>query len=250
MKNIVYILLIIFAFSCDSENASDCFQTEGAIVQTEYQVAPFLKIQIQDNVSLIIKQDNEQRVTVETGENLLPDVSVKVEDETLIVKDNNGCNIFRDYGVTKVYVSIPNLIEIRNASTKAVKSDGVLHFPILTLISNSTGNIDGVNKSGDFLLQIEDCEDFRISANGQSVFYISGNTNKARINFADEWPRFEGENFLINDLRILQRSAAKMIVNPQEKITGEIRGTGDVIATNHPPIVEVEEFFTGKLIFQ
>ena len=250
MKKIFYILLIIIAISCDNENASDCFQTEGTIIQTEFEVAPFIKIRIEDDVTLIIKQADEQKVIVETGENLLSDVAVKVEDETLIVQDNNGCNIFRDYGVTKVYVSITNLIEIRNASTKEVTSDGVLHFPILSLISNSTGNIDGVNKSGDFLLQIEDCEDFRVAANGQSVFYISGNTEKARINFADEWPKFEGENFIINNLKILQRSAAKMVVNPQLKITGEIRGTGDVISVNQPPIVEVEEFFTGKLIFQ
>jgi hypothetical protein len=39
-------------------------------------------------------------------------------------------------------------------------------------------------------------------------------------------------------------------VNPQNKIAGEIRGTGDVIAVNEPPVVEVEQFFTGQLIFQ
>lgn len=249
MKNIIYILVLVLVFSCDSENASDCLQTEGSIVQTEFEVTTFNSIQIEDDVTLIIKQSDTQKVMVETGENLLSDVSVKVVDQKLIIQDNNGCNIFRDYGVTKVYVDTPNLIEIRNASSKQVRSEGVLNFPILTLTSNSTGNIDGVIKSGDFYLNIV-CDDFRIAANGQSVFYISGNTNKARINFADEWPKFEGENFIINDLRILQRSGAKMIVNPVEKIKGEIRGTGDVISVNEPPIVAVEEFFTGKLIFQ
>ena len=41
-----------------------------------------------------------------------------------------------------------------------------------------------------------------------------------------------------------------MIVNPQNKISGQIRGTGDVISINEPPIVEVLQFFTGQLIFQ
>ena len=249
MKNVIYILVLVLVFSCDSDNASDCLQTEGSIVQTEFEVTTFNSIQIEDDVTLIIKQSDTQKVMVETGENLLSDVSVKVVGQKLIIQDNNGCNILRDYGVTKVYVDTPNLIEIRNASSKEVRSEGVLNFPILTLTSNSTGNIDGVIKSGDFYLNIV-CNDFRVAANGQSVFYISGNTNKARINFADEWPKFEGENFIINDLRILQRSGAKMIVNPVEKITGEIRGTGDVISVNEPPIVAVEEFFTGKLIFQ
>ena len=40
-----------------------------------------------------------------------------------------------------------------------------------------------------------------------------------------------------------------MIVNPQQSISGELRSTGNVIAKNRPPIVEVEEFYTGRLIF-
>ena len=39
-------------------------------------------------------------------------------------------------------------------------------------------------------------------------------------------------------------------VNPLNSIRGEIRGTGDIIAVNRPEIVEVDEFFTGRLIFE
>jgi hypothetical protein len=94
------------------------------------------------------------------------------------------------------------------------------------------------------------CDNLNVSANGQSVFYISGNANKARISFTDENPRFEGSNLIIDELEILQISANKMIVNPQEKISGVIRGTGDVDALNRPAIIEVEEFFTGRLVLQ
>jgi len=41
-----------------------------------------------------------------------------------------------------------------------------------------------------------------------------------------------------------------MIVNPQNSITGVIRATGDVISLNRPPIVDVDELFTGRLIFE
>ena len=67
--------------------------------------------------------------------------------------------------------------------------------------------------------------------------------------FSDEFPRFEGENFLIDTLKIRQRSANKMIVNPIDEISGVIQGTGDVISVNRPPVVDVEELFTGRLIF-
>lgn len=248
MKKIIYIAILIGFISCNSEDVSDCFQSEGTIIQEEINVGYFNKIRIEDDVTLVIKQALEQEVVIETGENLLNDVAVFIEEETLVIQDNNGCNLSRDYGVTKAFVSVSNLIEIRNSSTEEVISDGLISFPELKLVSNSTGNIEDTHKSGDFILHLEN-ESLIVNANGQSVFYITGKTNRARINFGDEWPRFEGEDFIINNLTIFQRSATLMKVNPLEKITGEIRGTGNVISMNRPPIVEVEEFFSGTLIF-
>ena len=54
----------------------------------------------------------------------------------------------------------------------------------------------------------------------------------------------------LDDLIVFHRSANKMVVHPVERIQGRIRGTGDVISVNRPPIVNVEEFYTGRLIFQ
>ena len=41
-----------------------------------------------------------------------------------------------------------------------------------------------------------------------------------------------------------------MIINPIQKISGIISGTGDVICVNRPPIVEVEALYKGRLIFE
>jgi len=60
----------------------------------------------------------------------------------------------------------------------------------------------------------------------------------------------EAENLRVNEVRIFQRSANIMIINPVESLRGSIRGTGDVISVNRPPIVEVEEYYTGQLLFE
>jgi hypothetical protein len=41
-----------------------------------------------------------------------------------------------------------------------------------------------------------------------------------------------------------------MILYPIQSIKGEIRSSGNVIAKNRPPIVKVETFYTGRLIFE
>ena len=40
-----------------------------------------------------------------------------------------------------------------------------------------------------------------------------------------------------------------MIVKPIQAIEGTIYATGDVILKNVPPIINVEEDFTGRLIY-
>jgi len=248
MKKYFYILFALLTF-CDGENAPNCFQTEGNIIQQTFVIPFFSEIRIEDDVSLVIRQGDVQEVIIETGDNLLNDVSVEVINEILVVKDNNRCNFVRDYGITKAIVTTPTLREIRNSSEFDVVGEGALNFPFLRLVSNTTEGIEDSRKSGDFTMTVN-CTDFRIEANGFSGFYIDGFTEKATFAFEDEVPMLEAENLIINDLYVFQRSANKMIVNPVNRIRGIIRGTGDVICVNRPPIIEVEEFYTGQLIFE
>ncbi len=250
MIKIFYIgMFFLLLASCDIDNVSDCFQSTGTIISTEMEVDPFTKLRFENDISVMLKQEPIQKVVLETGENLLSNIQVKVEDGVLIIQDNNSCNLAREHGVTKAYISVPNLTEIRNSSSRDITSNGVLDFPSLTLVSNTTGNIEGSNKSGDFILEVI-CDNFNVSANGQSIFYITGKTKNANLGFSDEWPRFEGESFKIETLSFSQRSATYMKVFPENKVSGEIRGTGDVILVNRPDIIEVEEFFTGRLIIE
>lgn len=249
MKKLFFIGLVFLILSCDSDTSWDCVQAAGDSISKEYVLSEFSKIRIEDDVILFLKQGETQEIKLETGENLLGDISVTIEGETLIVKNKNSCNLVRDYGITKVFVTTPNITEIRNSSAYDVIGEGVLNFSELTLISNSSAGPETIRKSGDFYLNIN-CDQFRISANGQSVFYITGYSQKASLSFDDEMPRFEGQNLVIDELTVSQRSANKMIVNPQQSIIGKIVATGDIISHNRPPLVDVKELFTGRLIFK
>lgn len=249
MKRILFFTIICLLMACDSANAPDCLKKEGALIQEEFVVNSFTKIIIEDDVSLRIKQGNSQKVVIETGENLLGDIAVSLEGETLRIKNNARCELARNYGVTTAIITSPNITNIRNSSAYDVIGEGMLNFPRLVLTSNTTAGVSDPRKSGDFIMTIQ-TENFFIEANGQSGFYIDGFAENATIAFEDEAPRLEAQNLLVNKLVVFQRSANKMIVNPQESITGNIFATGDVISINRPPIVDVEEFFTGRLIFQ
>jgi hypothetical protein len=249
MKHLVSIIVAIVLLSCNGDNVPDCFQNSGAIIQQEFVVETFDKITVYERIELIVKDGPSQKVIVETGKYLLNDIEIKVENGTLILKNNNACNLTRDYGITKVYVSSSNLTEIRNSSGLTVSSDGVLNYSNLTLVSEDFNATYVTHTDGDFNLQVN-CNRIDITFNNLSRVFISGFVNNLFIGFYSGDTRFEGANLIAQNIDIFQRSSNDMIVNPQQSLTGEIRGTGDVISLNRPPIVEVEEFYTGKLIFE
>ena len=93
-------------------------------------------------------------------------------------------------------------------------------------------------------------QDLNIISNNVSNFILTGTTNNLFINFASGQGKFEGENLIAQNIGIFHRGTNKMIVNPIQQITGEIRSSGNVISVNRPPLVDVDEFYTGKLIFK
>lgn len=248
MKNAIYIVILLFFTGCSSDSSWDCVQTSGKIIQTEIPVSDFSKILVWERTKLFIEHGDVQKVVVETGENLLSDIKISVTRGKLEIHNKNACNLFRDYGITKVYVTTPNLTEIRSSTSLDIESVGVLKFPELLLLSENQNNPE-YHVDGDFRLDV-DVENLEIVANGFSNFYINGSSTNASFGLYSGNCRVFAENLLVQNLSIYNRSSANMIVNPQESIRGQIVGVGNVISKNRPPIVEVEELFRGRLIFE
>jgi len=247
-----YLLLsfsLIFFLSCNSEKGLNCFQAEGERIEHEIPVEAFSKIIVEERLQLVVKQGETQKVVLATGENLVNDIEVSVTDGVLTLFNDNGCNLVRDYNISKVYVTTPELTEIRNASGYEVQSDGVLSFDSLTLTSEDVEEEDFYHKDGDFRLEL-DVNTLNITANGLSNFFISGAAETANIEFLEGDIRFEGANFTIQNANIYHRGTNKVIVNPIQSLRGSVLSTGDLISVNRPPIVEVEETYTGRLIFE
>lgn len=251
MKNIFYIGSFLMLLGCNTDSLGDCFQNDnGEVVRQEYEVDDFNKIIVFDRVKLFISQGPVQKVIVESPDNLLNEVKVRVEDSILKLKDNNSCNLLRDFETTKVYVTAPNIELIRNSSGSTVEDFGELNFRKLALVSEDQLIEDEFHVDGDFNLDQLNVGTITIDANGLSTFYLSGNARTAQFGLSDGDGRIEAANLEVRDLVIFHKSTNKIIVSPTNSLKGIIYGLGDIICLTNPPIVEVQELFTGKLIFQ
>ncbi|WP_282031637.1 head GIN domain-containing protein [Winogradskyella eximia] len=247
MRKIIYLLALSF-FACNSEDAYDCFQASGSLVQQEISVSDFESILVNRDIELIIKEASVYKVTIETGENLINDVKAEVIGDQLVLTDNNSCNYVRDYGITKVYVEAPNLTEIRTSTQFEIVSDGILNYETLTLYSEDF-NENNDYTIGDFRLTLNS-ENFKVVSNNLSFYYIDGVVETLFVGFYSGAGRFEGENLIAQNVTVFQRSSNDMVVNPQQSLTGELRGVGDLISVNQPAFVDVERFYDGQLLFE
>jgi hypothetical protein len=248
-KIVLIIIGIFFLASCNSESAPDCFQNTGNIIREEVTVTDFTKITVFENVSLVLKQGDIQKVEIETGEFLRDEITVIVEGDRLLIRDANDCNYFRDYGTTKIYITSPNITEIRSSTGLTIESDGVLGYSSLDLIAESFTKTASETTNGFFDLELGG-QNLSIVSNGIAYFKLRGNTQNLNLFIAAGDSRIEAENLVVEFITINHRGTNDIFINPQQSLRGVIRGTGDVISSNRSDIIEVEELFKGRLIFK
>ena len=246
MKKLLYILVVFSVFSCDDKDAWDCIQTAGSAVTQELIVDPFEKIHVNSDIELVVKQGQEYKVKIQTRQNLLDAIEVVVIDNQLQLTNQTSCNFVRDYGLTKMIVTTPVLKEIRSSTQYLTSSIGVLTFEDLQLLSEDYNS--GYISSGDFNLNV-DTQSLKVVANKLSEFTISGTTETLSVGFYAGLCAFKGADLIAQDITVFQRSSHDIIVNPQQSLRGDIRSVGDVISVQTPPVVEVQEYYTGRLLF-
>ena len=119
MKKFTYIIslsLLVLVSSCGI--SEDCFKGNGNAITQSFPLENFTKIKVYEGVGLVIKEGPNYEVIIKTSDNILPNLEVNLEGEMLVVKDNSTCNIARDYGLTTVYVTSPNLTEIHSKTER------------------------------------------------------------------------------------------------------------------------------------
>ncbi|CAM3957661.1 MULTISPECIES: head GIN domain-containing protein [Flavobacterium] len=246
MKKHIKIALVLLLFIVTSCGISeDCFKGNGNRVSQSFPLEDFTKVKVYSGVGLVIKEGPNYEVRVETSDNIIDDLDVKVVDDMLIVKDNSTCNITRDYGLTIIYVTAPNLIEIHSKTEQDIISDGVLGFPELKFVSIDLS--DGAG-TGDFYLTVN-CINLFIESNNVSNFYMDGFSQNLNVSFYWGIGKFNAEELFISEnLFINHKGSNDIILYPLKSIYGDIYGVGNIIIKNRPLEEGVFQHYTGRVI--
>lgn len=245
MKKLFALFVLSSLVSCGASDS--CFKSTGAVTSKAIDVSqtPFTKISVFTGIALVVKEGPDYEITIQSGENIIDDVEVRIDNGMLTLKDDSGCNLMRSYGQTKVFITAPNIEEIYSNTEKDITSDGVLHYPILRLFSMDF--FGGVG-TGDFHVQVDN-DQLVIESNHVAGFYVTGHTDQMLLNFYDGIGRFEGENLLADEIKVFHRGSNDMIVHPVQTLSGNMYSTGNIICKSQPATVDVVEHWSGRVIF-
>lgn len=240
----LFFLLVFLNISCGI--SEDCFKGNGSRVTNTYLFDNFTKVKAHNGIALVIKQGPVYEVKVETSSTISTELDFQLKENMLIIKDHSTCNMARDYGQTTVYIMTPNLEEIHSKTEQDIKSDGVLNYPLLRLFSIGDDG-DGAG-TGNFYLDIE-ADQLVVESNTISNFYLNGTCQEMLLNIYFGDGRFYGEDLKAQQIHVFHRGSNDVIVYPIQKIEGTIVSTGNVVLKNVPPITNVSQVFTGKLMY-
>jgi hypothetical protein len=241
MKKYILLVFVLVLSSCGI--SEDCIKNAGNAVTQEYEIADFDKIRVHAGISLVVKEGPDFKVSIQSHSNVIGNIEVGKQGDFLVVKDNSTCNWTRDFKAATVYVTAPNISEIHSKTEQDIYSDGTLTFPILRLFAIN----DDEAGTGDFYFNVNNSQTV-IESNHVSNYNISGNTTELLCNFYFGTGKFNGENFICQNIKIFQRGSNDMVLKPIQSISGKILNTGNVILKNNPPIINVEQVFSGHLI--
>lgn len=236
--------MILMVLGCNSENGSDCFKKQGQLINQQIAVDSFSKITISEGIELVVSESVEQKVELRAGKNFVNDIHFEVIEGELKISNQSGCGMLRNYHAAQIFITTPFLEKIYSSSQYSIKSEGVLTFPILTLESGITTD----TASSIFEIEVDN-EKLIINDNVSSVYRVKGQTDKLEVHFWGANGRLEAEDLVADQISIFHRSTNDMLVFPVNKINGKLMSTGNLILKNVPPTVDVEQLYTGHIVY-
>jgi hypothetical protein len=229
--------MMIF-FSCNKEDAPDCFKTTGEIVMAERMMSSFNTIHLDHNINLVLHEDTIHKVIVEAGKNLVPGIITRQEGNVLKIYNDNRCNFMRRYDIEMtVHVYAPNIKRIEYNGGGDIKSAGQLHYPVLTLESWNSGS--------DVILDLESDSVIAVIHTGVSNIYLTGSADYLYL-YSVGNSIFHAENFPANDVHCNNGSTGDFFVNALNELRVEIRSYSTTWYKGNPVISKLQ-VGTGKL---
>lgn len=232
-------ILILLSVGCKRET---CFGETGAVATVTRAVTAFHKMELYDNINVVLTQDTVERLTIEAPEHLIPNIATQIKDGILRVKNEASCAWLRKASEkATLYVHLKKLDTILYAGSGTITSSNTVNADNLTLYSETgAGNINlSVNAVQTFCYIMDENAD--ITLHGTSDVCYSYTASRGTIDFSD---------FAVKKMVIEYGSVRDAFIYVTDELNSIIYFKGNLFYKGAPQITKDEVHSSGRLIHQ
>lgn len=231
--------LFVF-FGCKKENMGDCFKSTGNIETEMRSLAIFNRIEVEDNVNVFIRFDDEHKAEVTSGKNLLSMIETEVRDQTLFIRNNNKCNWVRSFKKpVNVTVYCEYLDELIARGFGTVET--------LDTIQQATFYSEQWLASGEVKLLLNTNEVYIKSHTGPADFDCRGTTD-----FLYSYNSSQGildlRHLKANDAFVWNKGTGNIYVQVEDSLEVLIESVGDIYYSGNPGTIIHTGSGSGELL--
>src|SRR3972149_9381305 len=216
-------MLAIFAASC--KWTIGFVRGSGDVVTEERDVSDFHKVHLSGVGNLIITQGEEESLTIEADDNIIPLISADVSGERLTISFKRGYNFIPSSKI-KFHLTVVDLDEISLSGAGDIDCGGF-----------STERLEfEVSGAGDIDFDAN-AERIEVTLSGAGDITLSGEVDSQEIEINGAG-KYNGEELESRECEIRVSGAGSATVNVSEKLDVEISGVGNVYYAGSPQVTQ------------
>jgi hypothetical protein len=226
MKRLVTYCVLVFLFShCKKPG---CFSEAGSIVSIKRAVAPFHRIDLYDNIDLVLVQDTVESIMVKAPQNVGPNIEAAIANGTLTLRNNINCKWLRSPSESiTVVVGVKSLDYINYSGSGNITSVNTIQAETISLYSaTGAGNVEMFLNAKQLNATIE----------YESADFIFHGTADLCYCYANSRATLNIEDLAIKNLNIGYASVRDITVNVSDRIDALIYHTGNIYYKGNPTV--------------
>lgn len=225
---LIYAIIIAVTFvfnSCSLNWGSNCEKETSERVMKTVTLSSFNKIELIGSHDVYLKQDSEQKVEIESSQNVIDLLNTSVVDGTWKI-DFSRC-IQSKKGV-KIFISIPEIAAIKVIGSGDIESDGTLKGNTLNLELDGSGDIDLKLKYDELSAEIQGSGDIDLKGKVEK--------QKVEIQGSGDYNAFKMDS---ESCVVEINGSGEAAVSSSKKLYARVNGSGDISYAGNPEEIDV-----------
>lgn len=221
-------VVIALLWGCTKQQMDDCITSSGPDAVIERSIDDFTSLETTDKFKVVLFQDSTAADIIITGpRNLLGQITTKVEEGKLSLKNSNTCNFVRSFSrEVEIRVNAPSLRKLIVNSASTVETAKQLELDELNILHQALSDIKlDVDVEGDLYVQ----------SFNSSTTILSGQAGALKGSIEDV-SDLDARDLLADEVLIDTHTPLDIYVNGKDILFIKIFNQGNVYYVSEPLI--------------